>query len=315
MSSSADQKRIVIDETSFDFNEVEASQVELLLGQFNDTLHDLRFSGLKASKPPMFADTMCRGEQDLYSYLSNAVDRDVMLRFFSLLDKCPEWNADYPRCDEAAIGGKARRSAWSVCFAVTAAVSGHGVACLVFPRFEQHGFLEIDSDLGQCEVFFFASMEELVHFWRGLYELEDVPEQEFFESLDRAFPSLIFHPDLTFRRFQGSYLDLRKVVIRHLGELNDRFLEEYRAFSAIGRVSDVESYFSSRGVGGISRESVRTRKSAGLMHKREVEFNGSRVICEWHTKLKPQIDRIHFAFGPEFGGKILIGIFVDHLPL
>lgn len=79
-------------------------------------------------------------------------------------------------------------------------------------------------------------------------------------------------------------------------------------------MSDIESYFSSRGVGGISRESVKTRKNADAIRLREVEFNGGRVMCEWHTKLNPQIDRIHFAFGSEFKDKILIGIFVDHLP-
>ena len=315
MLSSADQTRVVIDETSFDFNGLEANQIDLFLSQFNDALHGLRSNGLKTWKPPLFADTSCYNEQELYSYLLSDVDRDVMLRFFKLVDKCSEWDAGYPRCDEAEINGKARQSAWSVCFAVTAIISGHGVACLVFPGLKQRGFLEVGSDIGQCEVFFFASVKEMVSFWRGLYELENVPEQEFFNSADRAFPNLIFHPDLAFRRFEGSYLELREMVVLHLGELNDRFLEEYRSASAAGRVSDIESYFGSRGVGGVSRESVRTHKNVGAMRMREVEFNGRRVMCEWHTKLKPQVDRIHFAFGSDFGDMILIGIFVDHLPI
>ena len=314
MPSSADQVRVVIDETSFDFNGLDANQIDLFLSQFNDSLRDLRINGMEAWKPPLFANTPCHNEQDLYSYLLSSVNRDVMLRFFSLVDKCSEWDAAYPRCDEAEINGMARKSMWSVCFAITAVISGHGVACLVFPGLKQRGFLEIDSDIGQCQVFFFASAEEMIHFWRGLYELENISEQEFFKSIDRAFPSLIFHPDLTFRRFEGSYQGLRELVIRHLGELNDHFLEEYRSTSAAGRVSDIESYFGSRGVGGVSRESVRTRGNVGAMRMREVEFNGRRVMCEWHTKLRPEINRIHFAFGDEFDDKILVGIFVDHLP-
>jgi hypothetical protein len=312
--SSADQVRVVIDETSFDFSGLEANQIDLFLSQFNDALSDLRLKGLVAWKPPLFAYTSCIDEQDLYSYLLGAVDPDVMRRFFGLLDKCPEWDASYPRCDEVKISGKALQSAWSVCFAATAVISGHGVACLVFPGLVQRGFLEIISDIGQCQVLFFALADDMMPFWRELYELENISEQEFYQFVDRAFPSLIFNPDLSFRRFEGSYLELRKLIIQHLGALNDHFLEEYRTLSAAGRVSDIESYFSLRGVGGVSRESVKTHRNVGAMRLREVDFHGMRVICEWHTKLRPNVERIHFAFGDEFGGKILIGIFVDHLP-
>jgi hypothetical protein len=166
--------------------------------------------------------------------------------------------------------------------------------------------------------FFFAFANEMLPFWRELYELENIAQQEFCRFVDQAFPSLIFHPDLSFRRFESSYLELRRLIIQHLGALNDHFLEEYKTLSAAGRVSDIESYFSLRGVDGVSRESVKTHKNAGAMRLREVEFNEMRVICEWHTKLTPTADRIHFGFGGEFGdkfgNKILIGIFVDHLP-
>lgn len=315
MPSSADPLRVVIDETSFDFSGLDENQISLFVSQFNDALSDLRLKGLEAWKPPLFAYTPCNDEKDLYSYLVEAIDPDVMRRFFGLIDKSPEWDDGYPRCDEVEINGKARQSAWSVCFAVTAVFSGQSIACLVFPGSGQRGFLAIGSDIGQCQIFFFVSPDEMLPFWRELYELENLPEQDFYRFVDRAFPHLIFHPDLSFRRFEGSYLELRNLIIHHLGALNDHFLDEYRTLSAAGRVGDIESYFSLRGVGGVSRESVKTHKNVGAMRLREVEFNGIRVICEWHTKLKPNVDRIHFAFGDEFGDKILIGIFVDHLPV
>jgi hypothetical protein len=68
------------------------------------------------------------------------------------------------------------------------------------------------------------------------------------------------------------------------------------------------------GIGGVSRESVKTHSNNSAMRLRDVEFNGDKITCEWHTKLRPEIDRIHFAFGGSCGDKILIGIFVDHLP-
>jgi hypothetical protein len=313
VSGGADGIRIVIDETSFDFHGLSSGQLDDFLGDFNDALYDLQHDEMRVWKPPMFAETRCLEGENLYSYILDAVDRDIMLRFFSLADKCPEWEPDYPRCDEVEVDGDASRSAWSAAFAATAIKSGHGVACLAFPANQHRGFRTVNCSLGQCQIFFFSLASEMRDFWRGLYELEDIAEQDFFQLARRAFPGLIFHPDLTFRRFQGSYRERRDQVVQHLGELSDHFLEEYTASAAAGRVSDIESYFGSRGIGGVSRESVKTRGNARAMREREVELRGEQFTCEWHTKLRPDIDRIHFAFGRSLGEKILIGIFVDHL--
>jgi hypothetical protein len=149
---------------------------------------------------------------------------------------------------------------------------------------------------------FFSSAVDIARFWRELYELEDIPEQDFFLSADRAFPSLIFHPNLTFRRFQGSYRERRTQVVQHLGELNDNFLEEYRVAAAAGRTSDIESYFGSRGIGGVSLESPKTHRNSQAMRLREVQFNGERIRCEWHTKLRPE--SIGFTSPSEKGSAI-----------
>jgi hypothetical protein len=49
------------------------------------------------------------------------------------------------------------------------------------------------------------------------------------------------------------------------------------------------------------------------MRQRDVNHEGQVIRCEWHSKLEPHRNRIHFAFDDTLGGKILIGIFVDHL--
>jgi hypothetical protein len=175
--------------------------------------------------------------------------------------------------------------------------------------------LDVAADIGAWQVFFFAAVNEMLPFWRELYELEDIPEEEFYQLTGWAFPDLIFHPDLSFRRFEGSYPELRQLIILHLGALNDHFLQEYRTLSAAGRIGDIEAYFQTYGVGGVSRESAKTHRNVKAMREREVEFNGKLVICEWHSKLRPNIDRIHFAFGDEFREKILIGIFTSHLTI
>ena len=50
------------------------------------------------------------------------------------------------------------------------------------------------------------------------------------------------------------------------------------------------------------------------MRKRDVEYEGIIFRCEWHAKLKREINRIHFSVpSDELAGKILIGVFVSHL--
>jgi hypothetical protein len=63
-----------------------------------------------------------------------------------------------------------------------------------------------------------------------------------------------------------------------------------------------------------SNESVKTRGSKH-MKLREASFAGKIVICELHSKLTRQINRIHFhpPIDSVEKGKMLIGIFVDHL--
>jgi len=51
------------------------------------------------------------------------------------------------------------------------------------------------------------------------------------------------------------------------------------------------------------------------MKEREVIIDGELIICEYHIKLTPTYDRIHFHPGKQdiAEGKIIIGIFAKHL--
>jgi hypothetical protein len=48
-----------------------------------------------------------------------------------------------------------------------------------------------------------------------------------------------------------------------------------------------------------------------------VVVQGTSVFCEWHIKLRPHMDRVHFAYEEKYktvvDGRIIVGIFVDHL--
>ena len=57
-----------------------------------------------------------------------------------------------------------------------------------------------------------------------------------------------------------------------------------------------------------------TRQSERLMALRDVTFGNRHYRCEWHSKLEPHRNRIHFHPGDDAtDGCVLIGIFTEHL--
>ncbi|MEN3536057.1 hypothetical protein AAH991_13160 [Microbispora sp. ZYX-F-249] len=311
-----DIPRIVIDETSFNFGDRRPDEVEIALDDFNDQVEELRCRGWTPWKPPMFEATTCTQSMELHEYLQagpNAqINRDTRLRFWGLLDKCREWDAADAECDEVAIGADPSATmAMSVAYALSMSLRRRAVACLVFPLSPRSGFAEVRARIVTGRLFFFAFHRALAPFWRYVYLLEDVAESEFFELVEAAFPNLLFHPDLTFRRLKGTYQELRDQVIEHLGALNDHFLSVHR--EAGGMPDRIAAAFRSLGLAGISPDSPNTHRNRKAMAQREVSYQGQIYLCEWHSKLGPTAGRIHFAFGGPLNDKILIGLFVDHL--
>lgn len=316
MPNDADPPRVVIDENSFDFRELTPDHLSSALDRFNEELTELKAMGCPAWKPPMFENVPCHDEYDLFAYLTSepgsSVDRDVRNRFYSLVQKCPEWDASIPACDEVALGDQQPITAWSVAYALTSTLEGHGVACLVLTPSPHRGFVTATMLAGGSQqVYFFAESSTLPPFWRSLYGLENIPDSAFFELTDRAFPKLIFHKDLSFKRFEGSYRDIRPHVVKQLADLNDHFLAAHTA--SLGKANEVNAALMAYGLTRVSPESPKTHRNTKAMRQRYVQHEGREVCCEWHSKIEGHRNRIHFAFGGEFGDRILIGIFADHL--
>lgn len=311
----ADAIRVVIDEASFDFRDLANEALEIHMDKFNDTVWALRNADMQAWKPPMFEASSCYDSYELFDFLMSgpgtAVDRDTRYRFFGLIDKCSEWDSSVPNCDEVALTGADPVMAMSVAFALTLVLRHQGVSCLVFGACTRRGFVNVDSEIGSAELFFFTEVGELLHFWRTLFEMEDVTEADFFDWASLAFPNLVFYSGLSFRRFDGSYRDMRPHVVNHLSVLNDHFLTAHRAAHGISQ--QVEGALADLGCPGVSPESPKTHQNERVMRQRDVNYAGDVIRCEWHTKIEPHRNRIHFAFGSFLSSKILIGIFVNHL--
>ncbi len=63
-------------------------------------------------------------------------------------------------------------------------------------------------------------------------------------------------------------------------------------------------------------ENPNVRADATSRTARETEVGGRTLYCEWHAKLEPHRNRIHFHGPvPESGGRVVVGMIDEHLPL
>jgi hypothetical protein len=75
----------------------------------------------RASRP-WWRPAPCTDESDLVGYLmgepGGAIDRDTRTRFFSLIDKCPEWDSSALAATEVMLDGDEPQMALSIAFAL-----------------------------------------------------------------------------------------------------------------------------------------------------------------------------------------------------
>ena len=304
--------RFVVDEGALSLDDVPKAEREDNLMALIDQLDALRVSGESIQLIENWGAVECLGGDDVADTIFHyqVLDRDRSLLLSSLLDRCVAW--DRPAAvvvDSEVIVDDSHYKGEGISWAHDQAILQNWTAVVTTPHRFAAGVHSVDkpSQSLPVDVYFAASIEDHPGFFRLLYELEDVPESEFFERARFAFPRLVFAADISFRRFQGAYRTLRPKVVDHLGRINDRFPEVYAAQN--GMPNAISSHLGIN----VSIEG-NTRRSARLMHLRDVEFRGQVYRCEWHSKIEPHRNRIHFQVIdgiPET--EILIGIFHEHL--
>lgn len=312
-----DPHRIVVDESGFDFRGLSRDELADHLDDFNDALDEL-LSAHQVAVSPWWGEQLCTDDLELCQFLydvrsSHGVSPDIRRRLGLLLDRCRTWDVgpedDFP--DEVHIAGSASATAWSVGYALSRTLAGFCIACLVFPAVVHRGWVEVSGAPGTVEMYFFGEASGLLPFWRALFEREDVPESAFFDRALDAFPALVLAPGLSFRRFDGTYREMRSWVVKVLGVLNDHFERALTAHS--GQPSAVQAELGAFGV-DLSPESPNTRAKPRIVRQRDVQHDGEVYRCEWHAKKDPHRNRVHFSLPEQrLEGKIFIGIFVDHL--
>lgn len=237
------------------------------------------------------------------------IDREIASALQIALHRTPDWDDGWDMTGiptEASFDGL-RQEAFSVCAAAHGVQRGSAIACLsALPA--RGGRLAVD--IGGCtvELFFITHSSDVVAFFRDLPEVEDLDENAYFDNACFAFPALRFVREHThFRDFAERYQTIRSKVTTHLAVLNDHARE------ILGRgesVSAKEARFGSLGVNA-SGENANTKGNHAAMRQREVTMDGRTIGCDWHTKLRPHVDRIYFnATSTDF---VVIGVFREHL--
>lgn len=310
--------RLVLDESSLDFRGLRDPEIAAGLGQLADLLDDLRADGYPPARSELVDYVSCLDDIELHEFFylrgTTEVDRDVRLRAALAINHLPTWDADEPagvpmevQCAPAAEPVFAP----SIGYALINVLNGRTVGCVVFPGRATSHSRTVSAECGEATVFFASASEQLPLFWRVVIADEASNEVTFFALASRAFPNLELHDSLTFRRFTGSYQVLRKAVTAQLSALHDHFPAVFAEAGGLPHL--VQAGMARHGV-SLSPESPGTRANKKAFAQRLVEHRGDEYVCDWHVKLHPARNRIHFALPDDrIDGRMFIGIFVDHL--
>jgi hypothetical protein len=303
--------RFVVDDSAFATNALEPVDIEALLIRLSNQLQECRARqesvGIVSHYPQIEVNLDGTTLNNLL--VSDDLDRDARLRAYSLLDKCLRLDADQDDYWDPEIEvNSLPKESYGLSFACRLLAAGHAIAAIVLVPYESSVVtLRLKGDDITESIVVVTDMGSRLAFYRTIFSVENVQEGDFFSLARLAFPDLCFADGLSFRRFDGAYADLRATVVEHLSALNDVFP------AAFVDCKGMPDAIAARVGINVSPEG-NTRSSERLMALRDVEFDGSILRCEWHSKIEPHRNRIHFHPGDERTHHILlVGIFVNHL--
>lgn len=287
----------VIDETRIALADGEEVALALALEKIGDILSQLGDDQVLRLKRSTIYEVEVLPQIMLMDVLFSeaiSIDADVRLLLMRQLDAIADWDTD----GEDGASEK---------FAVEKLARGQPIACVVFERYAKR--LPGPPILHRV-----GDYVGLLKFYREATEIGDYDELTYFRHVARAFPDLFFKSNIAAecRRFSEPYRAIRPVLTQAfaaLGDLLPALRREYADLRIIQKEFNAKSGFE------ISPESPNTHKNQRAMRERDIIIGGIRLRCEWHLKLKPQKDRIHFHFGDAkvSNNRIIVAILCDHL--
>lgn len=310
MPNAPTEYRFLVDEASLRVGTLKGADIEVALDNLAEQLTLAREQQEATGIISGFEVIECRSGMRLYELLtSNEISRDCRNRIFRLLDKCGRFDSDpsfYVEPNVEVDGHVVPSYAMATVLEAQRGAVAMGSFGLVPPY--GPGLVRVTDASGSGEAVVVTDTESRLDFYRWIYPTEDVGEARFFELAPLAFPHLRFAEGVTFRRFEGSYTDLRDQVVYHLGRINDSFRAAYVDHD--GRPDEVKAALNL----DISMESPNTRQSERLMRERDAIYEGKTYRCEWHSKIEQHRNRIHLHPGDDLSQNcVVVGFFVKHL--
>jgi hypothetical protein len=260
-----------------------------------------------------------------------ALEREVAERVNAVFGSIRYWSDDmeWPAIDVQVDGAKLSFSSAALAHARVA--EGQATACIPLPG-RWRGPLEVIVDGHTERVHFVADSASHRAFFRDALDVERRGEAGLAALSEHAFPDLCFLPGVWdgVRHFQGGYSRVRDALHRLLAVLDDHGAWVYG--DRTGRLSPdepapppaVEKPITDelimarfRGWGlVITPENIEVRNDGHYRRARERSLGGETLYCEWHYKLERHINRVHIhPPRPVSGGRVVVAIFRDHLPL
>lgn len=302
--------RFVVDDASLSLRGESRADLEAAFNGLSDQIQLSRDRGEPVGIISAFDVLEFRPGLPVYELLTgDDLPRDCRVRAYGLLDKCGRVDQDpgFAISPDIEVDGVALES-FALAIVADAYRNGEAVGAFALFPVGGPGQVTITDEVGINMGFVIVDDGTRCAFYRSIFGVENVPEGEFFALAVVAFPRLRFVDGLSFRSFSGSYRDLRDPVVLHLSALSDRFRAAFIEFKGMS-----EPIAAAVGV-DLSIEGG-TRQSERLMAMRDVIYGGERYRCEWHSKLEPHRNRIHFHPGNQGTEDcVLVGIFVEHLP-
>lgn len=239
------------------------------------------------------------------------LDPDLKRLLGSLLDRMPKWGSD-EGSPELEVTIKGETFEWAPSVSVCLAHVGSDPWALLCAAEDMSGGpadVRPQSQPTSEELWLVVNVRELSVFWRDALLRYQCTESDLRDASPHAFPGTIFAPTAWSQcgHFEGSWVDLRSRIIAVLAGLNDGAAE---IFGTEAQSHErIRLMAAMHGV-SCSPESPSTHKNSKAMAQREAVFEDKVRVCEWHAKLEPHRNRVHFVVE---GPTVYVGVFAEHL--
>ncbi|NVB37142.1 hypothetical protein G6O69_04820 [Pseudenhygromyxa sp. WMMC2535] len=256
----------------------------------------------------------------LYTGDSPIEDRDLKQRLSAAFDKLLSfWDEDealLPLVEALDVFiGSERVFAPSLALAHAFRASARALGCLNLRSSGRKGQVPVSVGGRVQPLHFVVDEASQRALFREAIEIEDMDEGRFAENAASAFPDLSWVEGVWdgLKKFRRPYGEHRRGLTRHLAALDDHGAALFDTLMST-HPEEIGARLGALGVTA-SDENGRTKQDKQARKERTRRYEGEDHLFWWHTKLRPETDRIHFLWRPSPDGgasEIVIGLFTDH---